>query len=89
MFKELAEKEPVKEKKILITEEEQRTINKRANTLLSVKLESQHLRPGDPEFNKIAKTLTPPDRIKSRSYIDGFEKRMESSPTALGQGRIG
>ena len=89
VLKELGAREMPRqeERRVIITDAEQRKINLEIDARYRIELEYKRYKPGDPEFDAVAVQCTPPSRIKSSSVVDGYERRAMAVPI-LGQGRI-
>lgn len=57
-------------KKIILTDDQQREIDRAVAAKFSMVLEFRTLRPGDPDFEAVAAQCTPPERIPNRYYAD-------------------
>ena len=59
-----------KPRPIIITDAEQREIDRAIAAKHSLELSTRCLKPGDPEFDAVAAQCTPPERIPNRYYSD-------------------
>lgn len=69
--------------KTILSDDEQLRINKQIDNKHNFQLESRVLKPGHPEFDKIAQQCTPPEKIRAGISIDRPVFFAEADPAKL------
>ena len=59
-----------KARKIILSDEQQREIDRAVAAKHNLKLSSRLIKPGDADFEEVAAQCTPPERIPNRYYSD-------------------